>query len=173
MPDNQPGSPRTNRPLGAVLRAGTRLSFHGEPGHAWFARASASNLPRRIVTLPAILAAEQALARQDRSGGSVGKRAVRIPAGAFVSIASRALPAPAPVLQLAGPSAAPGASAAAPGIRASRLPARETVTSVARTILFFLALIATVALAYWTGRMRGTENVIVVPGPSSDRSAIA
>lgn len=155
------------------MRTGTRLSFHGEPGHAWFARASASNLPRRIVTLPAILAAEQALARQDRSAGrSAGKRAVRIPAGAFVSIASRALPAPAPVLKLAGPSAAPSTMAAAPGIGGSRLPTRETLRSVARTILFFLALIATIALAYWSGRMRGTENVIVVPGPSSDRSAI-
>lgn len=169
MLDHPSGSARGTAP---VLRTGAFLTFDGEAGHAWFARSPRPDVPRRPETLPALRAAERMLARQERT---VGRRAVRIPDDAFVSIASRALPAPPRVLQLSAPAAEAEAEAvaAAPAsadrAAAAAAPVRRPVL---RTVFFLLVFLTTIVLAYWSGRMRGYENVIVVPAPWDDRATV-
>lgn len=152
--------------MAPVLRTGAFLTFDGEAGHAWFARSPRPDVPRRPETLPALRAAERMLARQERT---VGRRAVRIPDDAFVSIASRALPAPPRVLQLSAPEAVAAAPAPADRAAPAAAPARRPVL---RTVFFLLVFLTTIVLAYWSGRMRGYENVIVVPAPWDDRASV-
>lgn len=51
---------------------------------------------------------------------------------------------------------------------ATAAPAR----SVWRDVFFLAVLAATVAAAFWSGRVHGLQKVIVVPGPSSFYSAV-
>ncbi len=44
--------------------------------------------------------------------------------------------------------------------------------SVWRDLFFLMVLAATVAGAFWSGRVHGIQKVIVVPGPSTSSSVV-
>jgi hypothetical protein len=89
--------------------------------------------------------------------------AKRVPAHAFVSIGRRGKgPLPRHRSRNAIVARSANDNDAKPG----------DTRSVVRDLIFLMILAATVAGAFWSGRMHGYQKVIVVPGPSSFHSQV-
>lgn len=172
-----PAHPPGERPRGAAerLRAGASgaLPRLEGRGHGWFVRQDAVVPVVRPGSLPAVLRrTEMALADAARP---VGRRAVRIPAGSIVVVRSRPALAPPARLAMLPPPSGSAAPPHVPGANDNGLassPRRRLVRIVLREMMALTLLAATLAAVYYVGRMHAFQNVIVVPEPWSDRSAI-
>ena len=150
--------------------AATSLHLEGE-GHGWFARPhTAVPSLRASGPVPVLRKAELALASQGRA---VARRAVRVPADAFVAVRTRPALA-APVRPLALPPASTGSGPVPAGAGAVLAPSRGSriLRIVLREAIAFALLAATLAAVYYAGRLHALQNVIVVPEPWSDRTQL-
>ncbi|NNM73313.1 hypothetical protein [Enterovirga aerilata] len=128
-----------------------------------------ASLPKVPGSAPVVPAGPAAGAVRSLPGAGEGERVLRIPGAvrrvpvsAFVSIGRRAsspVPSHRAGRQVSGRSANDNA------------PAGER-RSVWRDLFFLAVLFATVAGAFWSGRVHGLQKVIVVPGPSSFYSVV-
>lgn len=132
---------------------------------AWFARPAA--LRAGEAGVPALhRMAELALA----AGGDapIARRALRVPASAFVPVSSRLLQAPVAPLMLN----APIPTATANDNQAPAAPQTSRVAKALREALFLVILAATLYGAFYTGRQHAFQKVIVVPDAVSLSSVV-
>ncbi len=129
-----------------------------------------ASLPRAPGSAPAAMAASatgsvRSFPQTGVELASALKRQVlrRVPASALVSIAPRAAaPVPRSWARRGFLSRSANDNNAPTGDR----------RSVWRDLFFLMVLAATVAGAFWSGRVHGIQKVIVVPGPSTSSSVV-